>query len=315
MAAANRANVFTAAQKVVKKHYSSAGLDKRPLLEQMVFAALLENAPRKVAEDCFSSLQREYFDWNEVRVTSVAELTELMPKHPTPEAAGTRAKQLLQNVFEAIYSFDLELLKKGNQGKAVAQIEKYGATPFIVSYVTQHALGGHAIPVDKALLDLMVVLGAITEKESEKGAVPGIERAIPKTKGIEFADMIHELAVDFQGSPFSKKIRDIILEISPDAKARFPKRGADESAAAVEAPQQEAATESPKRKTTKNATPQKEAPQKPSAKANKSAPKKKTAKAAPEQTPAKKKTTKKTAATKTATAKKSTRGITKKKPK
>ncbi len=300
MAAANRANVFTACQKIVKKHYASAGPDKRSILEQMVFAAVLENAPRKIADDCYATLQNEYFDWNEVRVTSVPELAEQFAKHPMADAAASRVKTLLQNVFESIYSYDLEGLKKGNQGKAVATIEKYGATPFVLGYVTQHGLGGHSIPIDRSLLKLMFVLGAITDKELEKETIPGMERAIPKTKGVEFADMIHELAVDFQMAPFSKKMRDLLLEIAPDAKTRFPKRVSEESV------KQEAGDESKKKSAPKKSTSKKEEPAKA---AKTTAPKKKTAKAAP----AKKKTTKST--TKKAAPKKTSTRITKKKPK
>ncbi len=307
MAAANRANVFTACHKIVKKHYSTAGPDKRSILEQLVFSAILENAPHDIAEQCYGKLQTEYFDWNEVRVTSVPELAEMFSKHPNSDSAATRVKTLLQNIFEAIYTYDLEGLKKGNQGKAVASIEKYGATPFVVGYVTQHGLGGHSIPVDRALLNLMFVLGAITDKELEKQSIPGMERAIPKTKGVEFSDMVHELAVDFQNAPFSKKIRDLLLEISPDAKSRFPKRVSEEPPAAKEEAAANTATK--KKSPTKKTATKKAAPTKAAKSTTKKTETKKTAKAEP----AKKKTTKSTTK-KTATKKTSTR-ITKKKPK
>ncbi|PQO29231.1 hypothetical protein C5Y96_15915 [Blastopirellula marina] len=312
MAAANRANVFTACHKVIKKHYTTAGPDKRSILEQLVFAAILENAPHKVAEECYGMLQSEYFDWNEVRVTSVPELSEMFAKHPISDVAASRVKTLLQNIFEAIYTYDLEGLKKGNQGKAVASIEKYGATPFVVGYVTQHGLGGHSIPVDRALLNLMFVLGAITDKELEKQTIPGMERAVPKTKGVEFSDMVHELAVDFQNAPFSKKIRDLLLEISPDAKSRFPKRVSEEPAPAKEepakqAPAPEATTK--KKSTSAKETTKKAAPTKAAKSTKSTAPKKKTAKAEPTKKKATKSTTKKAAPKKTSTR------ITKKKPK
>lgn len=316
MAAANRANVFTACHKIIKKHYTTAGPDKRSILEQLVFAAILENAPHKVAEECYGMLQSEYFDWNEVRVTSVPELSEMFAKHPTADVAASRVKTLLQNIFEAIYTYDLEGLKKGNQGKAVASIEKYGATPFVLGYVTQHGLGGHSIPVDRALLNLMFVLGAITDKELEKQTVPGMERAVPKTKGVEFSDMVHELAVDFQMAPFSKKIRDLLLEISPDAKSRFPKRVSEEPAPAKEQPAEDDSASKKKSAPAKAAT-KKAAPPKAAAKPTKTpaaAPKKKTAKPEPAKAePAKKKATKST--TKKAAPKKTSTRITKKKPK
>jgi len=337
MAAANRAALFTTCHKVVKKHYEPAKLDNRPILEQLIYAAILENAPRAIAETSFANLRREYIDWNEIRVTSIAELGELFEGHPFPQDAGRSVKTILQNVFEGVYIFDLESLKKGNQGKAISQIEQFGASPFVVGYTTQHGLGGHAIPVDRALIQLKLILGAITEKEAQKHIVPGVERAIPKTKGIEFASIMHELAVDFQANPFSKKLRDLLLEIAPDAKERFPKResetkedsagktsgGKKKSSGKAASTPEKAIAEKPtttKGTKAKAASPpaEKRAAEKPPAEKSKSAPAKKTAPKAAEKpaksAPAKKSPPKKTTAKKGSAAKSST-GLTKKKPK
>lgn len=339
MAAANRAALFTTCHKVVKKHYEPAKLDTRPILEQLIYSAILENAPRAIAETSYASLRREYIDWNEIRVTSIAELGELFEGHPFPQDAARSVKTILQNVFEGVYIFDLESLKKGNQGKAISQIEQFGASPFVVGYTTQHGLGGHAIPVDRALLQLKLVLGAITEKEAQKHIVPGVERAIPKTKGIEFASIMHELAVDFQASPFSKKLRDLLLEIAPDAKERFPKRESETKEESADKPSSgkkkssgkaSSSAEKTAEKTTaakgtkaKAASPPAE---KPAAEKSKPAPAKKGAskaasKAEPKaaqkpakSAPAKKSPPKKTTAKKGSAAKSST-GLTKKKPK
>lgn len=73
---------------------------------------------------------------------------------------------------------------------------------------------------------MFIVLDVITEAEASKGRVPGLERTVPKTKGVEFGSLLHQLAVDFNSSPYSPKIRSIILEIEPSAKDRLPKREA-----------------------------------------------------------------------------------------
>ena len=129
-------------------------------------------------------------------------------------------------MFESDYSFDLEHLKKQNIGAAVKRLQKlHGATPFGVAYATQMALGGHSIPVDKGTLGAHVRLGVITQTEADSGNVPGMERAIPKSKGQEFGALLHELGADFFASPFSRRVRELLLSIAPDAKERFPKRG------------------------------------------------------------------------------------------
>jgi endonuclease-3 len=142
-----------------------------------------------------------------------------------PLEAATRVKKMLYGIFETYYQFDLEFLKKENLGKAVQSFDKMvGVTPFAISYISQHGLGGHSIPTDKALLNLMYVLGIISQDEAAKGKVPGLERAIAKAKGIEFSSLVHQLSVAFYKTPFSTTVRNKILKIDGSAKERFPKR-------------------------------------------------------------------------------------------
>ncbi len=99
-----------------------------------------------------------------------------------------------------------------------------GASPFVVAYTVQTALGGHSIPVDKGTLTVLFVLGAISEAESRSGNAPPMERAIPKSKGQEFGSLLHQLGAEFTANPFSPQVRELLLSIASDAKDRFPKR-------------------------------------------------------------------------------------------
>jgi endonuclease-3 len=227
MSTPNRAALLTKIHKSLKKHYKPAASHaEQPLLEALLFACCLENTHLETAEKVFQTIKTSFFDWNEVRVTTVKELSEVMAPLPDPVAAATHLKGILQSVFESEYSFDLEALKKQNIGQAVKRLQKAeGVTPFIVAYGTQTALGGHSIPLDRGALGALVVLGAASESEAASGNVTGLERAIPKSKGQEFGALLHELGADFTANPFSPALRDLLLSISPDAKDRFPKRG------------------------------------------------------------------------------------------
>ena len=194
-------------------------------MENLLFACCLEDAPYELADECFSRLQESYFDWNEVRVTTVRELGEMFRGIPNATANALNLKNSLQSVFESQYSFDLENLKRQNLGQAVEVLQGYkGPTQFTVAYVTQMNLGGHSIPLGKGGLDTFYIVGAVNEKEAAAGTVPGLERAIPKSKGIEFGSLLHQFAADLIASPFSQQVRGILLEIDPDCKDRLPKR-------------------------------------------------------------------------------------------
>lgn len=227
MAAKNRADIIANLFKVVKKEYQPIlPPSNRTVIENAIYACCLEDSTFEAADEAFAKLHENYFDWNEVRVTTTAELAETMKGLGHPMMAADRMKKLLYGIFETFYQFDLEFLKKENLSKAVISFEKMtGVSPFIISYMSQHGLGGHSIPTDRSMLELMVVIGAITEDEAQKGRVPGLERAIPKAKGMEFGSLVHQLAVAFHSTPFSTTTRNIILKIAPDAKERFPKRG------------------------------------------------------------------------------------------
>ena len=140
------------------------------------------------------ALVHTFFDWNEVRVTSISELSEVMACLPDPRAAANRIKRVLHAVFEATFNFDLEDRRKKNLGPTVKWLEKLdGTTRFTVAYVLQAALRGHAIPVDSGTMAAFHVLDLVSGKDVAAGVVPGLERAVAKSKGVEFGSLLHEL--------------------------------------------------------------------------------------------------------------------------
>jgi endonuclease-3 len=232
MATPNRAALIT------KMHRTLRKLGKAPphpadrsVLEHLLFACLLENAHYDTAQSVLGKFHQTFFDLNEIRVSSARELTELGQALPDPQAAVARFKRVLQTVFESSYSYDLEGLRKLNLSLADKQLRKLdGVTPFAVAYVTQTALGGHAIPLDAAALQVLYVLGLAPTPDTPPDEIPGLTRAIPKSKGFEFSYLLHELAADFWANPFSTNARNVLLAIAPDAKDRFPKRPAKKPA-------------------------------------------------------------------------------------
>jgi endonuclease-3 len=226
MATPNRAKLINQTLKVLKKHFKPVAPPKdRPLFEHLLFACLVEDSPHETAEQVFSSLKRDYFDWNEVRVSTIRELIDALKPLVNPPESAARLKQTLHSVFESVYEFDIESLKKQNIGQAAKHLQKYnGTTPFAVAYVTQHALGGHSIPLNRGALITLHAVGVITDDEFAKGIVPGLERAVSKNKGTEVGSLLHQLGVEVGRNPYGPNARKLMLEIDPACKDRLPKR-------------------------------------------------------------------------------------------
>lgn len=226
MTAVSRTAQFAKVQKILKKHHkSSAPNAGRTVMEHLLFACCLEDSHHDAAEEAFAALVHTFFDWNEVRVTSISELSEVMACLPDPRAAANRIKRVLHSVFEATFNFDLEEQRKKNLGPTVTWFEKLdGTTRFVVAYVVQSALGGHSIPIDTGTMAVLRVLDLVTDKDVAAGVVPGLERAVAKSKGVEFGSLLHEFGADYSANPYSATVRDILLQIAPDCASRLPKR-------------------------------------------------------------------------------------------
>lgn len=340
MSAKKRADLLVKLHKVAKKEYPViTPPSNRTVLEHMIYGAVLEDSTFEAADDAFAKLQENFYDWNEVRVTTRKELAELLKSVSRPAEAAARVKRSLHGVFEKYYQFDLEFLKKENLSKAIIAMESFsGMSAFTIAYTAQNGLSGHSIPIDQSFMNLMYAIGAIDETELRDRKITGLERTIPKAKGVEFTVLVHQLAVAFTSSPFSSNVRNTILKVASDAKDRFPKRGAkkttEQTSAEVAVEETELTDQKPAKKaskkvakttkatkakpkstTVKKAT-AKSAKAKPaknskakSTKVTKSKSVKKTAKASKSSAKSKKKVTKKSTSKKTASKK-----LSKKKP-
>jgi DNA polymerase III gamma/tau subunit len=302
MSASNRAARITKLQAALKKHYKpQPDGATRPLLEHVLYASLLQDAPSELADEGMAKCEQEFYDWNEVRVTSVTELAQVLSRLPEPAKAAERLKSNLQAIFEEFYTFDLDHLKKENLGRAVTKFEKMPAmTPFVLSYTIQHGLAGHSIPIDYSAMVVMLVTEIASQPEANTGKVPGLERAIPKNKGIDFSGLLHQCAVALNKNPKDKTARAVIDAVDKGsskrldewlvnkkaAKKRVVKRKTIERAEAEEAAKIEAEMEklAPTKKGSKKSTTKKAATAAPAVKVDdKAAAEKEKKKAVPKQ--------------------------------
>ena len=236
-AASNRAARLTKLVSDLKKRYKPTAPPQRALFETILFATLLENSPPDAADKVFSGIESSYYDWNEVRVSSRSELAEHMKTLSDPNGSADRLKRTVQSIFETFYKFDLEELKKQNLGQAVKTLTGFdGVTPFVVNYATQNGLAGHAIACNEGVLLALQVMDIITEAEAKKGLVPGLERAIPKSKGVEAMLLLHEMGVEIGRNPYGPAAKKLLTELDPSCKDRLPKKPKPEEPAPIAAP-------------------------------------------------------------------------------
>ncbi|MDR3109425.1 MAG: hypothetical protein LBU65_07035 [Planctomycetaceae bacterium] len=232
----NTTGKIKALQKLIHKRYDKLPAPpSRTILEHLIYAAVLENASIDAADHAMGILEHYYIDWNEVRVSSEYEIAEKLSQLPDPLAAGNRVKFTLQTIFEAHsrYNFDLEELRK----KTITHAHEYllsitdtyfdresgtrvvkGCTRFMADYVYQVALDGHNIPLDEASLRIFRLLD-LTRVSDDKTRenVSGLERVIPKNRGVAFAMALHQFAAEFYKNADITALQAVLKTV--DAKA------------------------------------------------------------------------------------------------
>jgi endonuclease III len=194
----NKQRVFQQLTTLLSKNGKSAEPENRPVLEQFLYAICREGVTRELAERAYRNLREQYFDWNEVRVSSPRELAESMACLPDAENRGQRVIDFLQEVFETTFSFDLESLQKKGLKQAAKQLSRYqAANDYAVASVIQQSLGGHAIPLDNAAVRVLRRLAVIESEAEDLETLRGsLEHQIPKAKGPAFCDAVSAIAYE-----------------------------------------------------------------------------------------------------------------------
>jgi endonuclease-3 len=202
----NRQQLLNSLFTQLKKKYGEppAGEDL-PVLEHLLYAACREGAGRAEADKAFRNLKERFFDWNEVRVSAPEEVEEALAGLPDRAAKAKRIIGVLQEIFEMTFSFDLQGLAKKGLKDAARQLARYqDVNDYLVAWVTQRALGGHAVPLDAPTLRATRRLGLVDEGQDDPEAVrASLEHLVPKAKGPLFNELVSALAKDVcvEGAP------------------------------------------------------------------------------------------------------------------
>lgn len=171
-------------------------VEPRPVLEEVLYAIVREGFTTEDADVAFAKFKGTFFDWNEVRVSTVLDIADALKGVPDAGPKAQRIIEILQYVFEMYYSFDLTDLDKKGLKQAGKQLNRFtGMTDFANSWVIQRSLGGHAIPLDEPTLRILKRLNVLEETDDDPEAIRGtLEHMIPKSSGVAFTDRFATLA-------------------------------------------------------------------------------------------------------------------------
>jgi endonuclease III len=199
MATQSKTQLLTSVYTLLKRHYkpkADRNASRLSVLRATVYGICHEDTTREHANQALSRFNDEFFDWNEIRVSSVEEIQENLAGIPEPERKARTIRRFLRQLFNRTYGFTLDALAKKPLKEALKILRTYEAfaSDYVTATVIQQALGGHAIPIDASARRALERLGV---SEPDLPALRSmVERAIPKNRGAEFLDLIEDLVND-----------------------------------------------------------------------------------------------------------------------
>jgi len=164
------------------------------------------------------------FDLNEVRVTTVGELADLLVGLPDPSRAALSLRRALQSVFESTYKFSLEHAKKHSVSHGVKTLDNLRSlTPFTKVFVTSTALGGHGVPLDHGAIAVLYLSGMVSFEEYQQVTAPGLDRMVTKKIGTRVQLTFASIWCRSTFVTTRCKSKKILAEISTDTKRKNAK--------------------------------------------------------------------------------------------
>ncbi len=274
MASQSKAQTLNDIHTLLKKHYKpkpERDSTRLTVLEAVVYGICHEGTTREQANQALSRFKDGFFDWNEVRVSSVTEIQEALAGLTDAETRAYRIRRFLRQLFEKTYGFTLETLAKKPLKESLKVLQEYEAftTDYVEATVVQQSLGGHAMPVDAPTRRALERLGIIDSGAEITAVRSLLERAVPKNRGQEFLDLIESLAHDTCVEPVPDCPRCDLRKICPTAHAlkEAAALAAKASSAKERTSTKEKAKEIAQAPEKAKAKPQEKSPAKPAAKA------------------------------------------------
>lgn len=141
-----------------RENGSSAKMEELEPVDALIMACLTETAPETKSRTALNRLRQSYVDFNELRVSRSAEIVEILGKtFPEAEKVAQKIIAVLGEVYERRDSLDLSDLPQGSKREAKAFLESLKTTtPYISARVMLQSIGGHAFPVHRQMMDMLL---------------------------------------------------------------------------------------------------------------------------------------------------------------
>jgi len=136
-------------------HYNPEEPAPRDPVLQLVVAFLQWHATRKQAEDAIGRIMEHIVDVNDLRVSFEQEIVALLgDDYPLAHERIARMREALNEIYVREYDIQMRSIADKSKKEQRAYLDSLpGVPPYVAAQVMLLAFGGHAMPVDKKLIE------------------------------------------------------------------------------------------------------------------------------------------------------------------
>jgi endonuclease III len=161
-------------------------------MDLLLWAILSTYASESRAAAAVARLQAAMADYNELRVTSVAEIVEIIgADYPMCRPAADEISRTLQAIFNRLHHMDLEFLKTGARRNAESFVSNLdGIGPHAKAMIVLRCLKGHAVPLDVNMYAFLQKNGCIPKEMPVEQAQKLLAGAIKERDTVSFYTLL-----------------------------------------------------------------------------------------------------------------------------
>jgi len=156
--------------------------------DALVYALVSENMTQTEAQTAVRRLSRHFVDWNDLRVSRMEEVLDVIGRdNPVIRATAEALTAALQYIFSRYSTVSLQSLTETGKRPAKQALEKIdGISRFAVNYVMLTSLAAHAIPLTGKMIEYLHANELVHPAADEHDIEGFLQRQIPASQAYEF---------------------------------------------------------------------------------------------------------------------------------
>jgi endonuclease-3 len=157
-------------------------------VEALICGIISERVSEAAAQKALREITRAFVDWNDLRVSRVEEVAEVLGRDArTSRATALALTAALRGVFDEHHRISLATLKKLGKRPAREDLEKIeGVSRFVINYCLLTALEAHAIPLTEPMIEYLKRNGIIEANADEEDLEGFLTRCVAAKDAYEF---------------------------------------------------------------------------------------------------------------------------------